>query len=283
METEQIDLLVAKNQISFDFDALNEEEESSCLPQHLIKSVNHNYVKDEVLFVVAKAYNEKLVKNLPNLCICGKTLTDWVLMAGSGCECKIVDEQEDMINLLKNIQTNKPIIALFYSDTPLMDRPSFFDIIDHFSSKGINYLKLSRGLIIKTSYLSRLSDELLATSSYECKNLFRVDSAKRLAVANSVLQERILNYHISNGVVIIGQNVEIDADVEIEPGVVIYSNNSILGSSVISSGAVLKSGNFIKNSIVASDCVLESSYIENSMISCGKVIEGKAKIINEKV
>ena len=49
METTEIDLEISKNQISIDFDSL-EDEESSTLS--LISAKNLDWIKEEVLFVV---------------------------------------------------------------------------------------------------------------------------------------------------------------------------------------------------------------------------------------
>ena len=89
---------------------------------------------------------------------------------------------------------------------------------------------------------------------------------------------------MANGVVILGENsVFIDADCEIDGGVVIYPNNVIEGQSIVSYGSVLKSGNILKNSIIAENCLLEGAYIENSKITAGKHVDGKASIINQEV
>lgn len=288
METEEIDLMVAENQVAFDFDSLDkiEEEESTSLPETLIKSVNHDYIKDEVLFVVARVYNKDLVKDFPYLKICGKKMIDWVLMAGSECEQKIIDDSENIIEKVKTINTNKPIIAVFYSDTPLLDKITFNKIIDYFSSKGMNFLQLSRGFVAKTEYLKNMSELIQGTlsNSFDEKKLLQVDSAKMINYVSNLLYNKIINYHIRNGVIIYGQNtVFIDADTEIESGVVIYPNNVIEGISIIEKGAVLYSGNIIKDSIIGSDSVINRSYIEKSKINKGVVVKPNSLIINQEV
>lgn len=278
METTEFDLMIAKDQISFDFDSI--EEESSCLPNTLIKPLSHDYIASEVLFVVAKVKGENICPNYEKLLLSGKTMLDWVMMAGSDCETLMIEEGDEIAKL-KKVETNKPIIALFYSDCPLFDKNSFHDIIDYFSSKGMNYLRLNRGLVIKTSYLQRVSGDLVGDIAYECKTLVRADDAKKINLINSVLQERILNYHTKNGVIFLGDNVYIDADCEIEKGTVIYSNNAILGQSVIESGAVIESGNTIKDSIICKGVKLSGCYIEKSKVSTS--LQPLSKIINQKV
>lgn len=287
METLELDVEVAKNQMTFDFDSIvdEEKEESSVFTNTLIKSVNHEYIANEVLFVVVKAYNEELVKNLPCHILCGKKMIDWVLMAGNGCEQRVVDDCEDIVERIKNINTDKNYIAVFYSDTPLFDKCAFNKVMDYFSSNGMNFLKLSRGFIAKTEYLKNLNLIYQSTTgAYEEKALLQVNTAKKINIVSSLLYNKILNYHINNGVIIHGQNsVFIDADVEIESGVVIYPNNVIEGQSVIASGAVLQCGNIIKDSIISNNSVVSASYIERSKIGQGVTVAPFSKILNEEV
>ena len=285
MEREDIDLLVSENQIKIDFDSLtsaNEEEESAIIPSSLIKAVNYDWIKDEVLFVVVKAYHS-FVKDLPNVELCGKRLLDWVLNAGSGCETRIIEDCEDITSRVRNITTNKNIIAVFYSDTPLLDKGTFNKFCEYFSSHNMNFLRLSRGFIVKSEFLKNNFTLAQGASELDDKNLLIADSAKVLNLMSNSLYNRILNYHIKNGVIIYGQNtVFIDGDVEIEGGVIIYPNNVIKGQSIIGENAVIESGNVIKNSIISNGAVVRGSYIENSKISAGASIEPFSKIIGQE-
>ena len=286
MEREDIDLLVSENQIKIDFDSLSREqiteEESVIIPSSLIKAVNYEWIKDEVLFVVVKAYHS-FVKDLPSVELCGKRLLDWVLNAGSGCETRIIEDCEDITSRVRNITTNKNIIAVFYSDTPLLDKGTFNKFCEYFSSHNMNFVRLSRGFIVKTEFLKNNFTLAQGASELDDKNLLVADSAKVLNLMSNSLYNRILNYHIKNGVIIYGQNtVFIDGDVEIEGGVIIYPNNVIKGQSIIGENAIIESGNVIKNSIISNDAVVRSSYIENSKISAGASIEPFSKIIGQE-
>ncbi len=286
MEREDIDLLVSENQIKIDFDSLSREqiteEESVIIPSSLIKAVNYDWIKDEVLFVVVKAYHS-FVKDLPSVELCGKRLLDWVLNAGSGCETRIIEDCEDITSRVRNITTNKNIIAVFYSDTPLLDKGTFNKFCEYFSSHNMNFLRLSRGFIVKSEFLKNNFTLAQGASELDDKNLLVADSAKVLNLMSNSLYNRILNYHIKNGVIIYGQNtVFIDGDVEIEGGVIIYPNNVIKGQSIIGENAVIESGNVIKNSIISNDAVVRGSYIENSKISAGASIEPFSKIIGQE-
>ena len=275
-----MDLLIAENETTM-VEKEKELEESSILTQKLYSTINHDYIKEEVLFVLARAYDKEVVKDMPNLFICGKKMVDWVLLAGSGCKQVVVDDCDDLIGKIRSIQTDKQTIAVFYSDTPLLDKSSFYKIIDYFYSKGMNYLQLSRGFIVKTEYLKNNLEFVQGSSNdYEEKALLRVDSAKKINYVGNVLKKNIIDFHIKNGVIIFGEEtVFIDADAEIESGVIIYPNNIIKGNSIIESGAVIESGNIISDSIISVNAVVSNCYVEKSKVS-GRI--SNAKIINEE-
>lgn len=284
MEKENVGILVCDNQIKIDFDSLdNGEIEEPLITSTLIKAVNNDWIKEEVLFVVVKAYHDDVIKDMPNLEICGKKMIDWVYNAGSGCERKIIDDSQDIIGKVRSISTDKQIIAVFYSDTPLLDKVTFNKFCDYFSSRNMNFLKLSRGFLVKTEFLKNNYAIAQGASELDDKNLIVCDSSKVISSVCNLLYNKILNYHIKNGVIIYGQNtVFIDADVEIESGVIIYPNNVIKGQSIIEENVVLGSGNVIINSIISNGDKMSMCYIENSKISAGKTLEPFSKFIGQE-
>ncbi len=66
---------------------------------------------------------------------------------------------------------------------------------------------------------------------------------------------------------LIGKNtIFIDDSVIFGENVIIYPNNIIWGKSVIGSGTVLMPNNYIVDSLVGKNCVIDHSYIENSIV-----------------
>ena len=280
MET-QIDLEIAKNQISFDFDHLEMEEESSTLS--LVNAKNIDWVADEVLFVLVKAKHDDFIKNLPDFKLFGKSMLEWVMMAGNHCQTLVIDQQENMLEKLKCIQTDKKIMAVFYSDTPLLDKTLFNEILNYFAVKGYNALKLVRGEIFKVDYLKSLTEFAQSPNSkFSTLALEPVCNGKMLTYCYRELKRKIQNYHIKNGVVIVDDAACIDADAEIERGVIIYGDSRIKGQSVICSGTVLRDA-IIKDSIIGKNCVVENSYVAKSKISDNKTISAFEKIENMSI
>ncbi len=266
-----------------DIISLEDEETSVAFSQTLIKPLNHQYIKDEVLFVVVRAYNEAICHNFPSLMLCGKKMEDWVRLAGSACQQIVIEDCEDIIAKVRQIETDKRYIAVFYSDTPLLDKATFYKIMDYFAGRSINFLQLTRGFIVKTEFIKNSPNFLQsATGGNGSFEILRCTNAADLSKAFEILNERIVNYHLANGVTIFGKNtVFIEADVEIDSGVIIHPNNIIKGNTIISAGCEIGNGNVIENSILLNGCKVSGSVIIDSKLNEGTTLEWGSKVIKE--
>lgn len=272
MEIEE-DIEINENQISFDF--LNEETST------LVKAKNYDWIADETLVVIICAQNE--ISH--NFDICGKKLVDWVALATSGCEQKIVGEPEDLLFTLKNLCEGFNYVAVFYSDTPLLKKSTFLEVMDYFARRKMNVLKLPRGYVFKTEFL-QTAKIILSTNAeeFDKEDFTIVDTPQKVSYAFKVLNSRILNYHKENGVIFFGENtIFVDADVEIEAGSVVYPNNVIKGQSYIGKNVILESGNYIFETIICDDAFVCQSYLEKSKVEKGKIVGPFVKLINDKI
>lgn len=269
-----IDIEVNENQISFDF--LNEQKETQSLQQ----AENYDWVADETLVVLIKA-KEGFSYDFQ---ICGKSMLDWVSMATSCCQQKTIEEsaEEALLPRLAEICEGYEYVAVFYSDTPLLKKSTFLEVMTHFSKRKMNVLKLKRGFVFKTSYL-KAAKMMLSTSieDFGKDDFCVVNDARKMSYAFNVLNNRIVEYHKQQGVVFFGESF-VDADVEIEEGAIIYPNNIIKGQSYIGKEVVLESGNFILDTIVCDRAYVCQSYLEKSKIEKGKSVIFQ-KLISEKV
>lgn len=294
METQELDLEISKNQIAIDFDALENTElieesaieESSILPKQLVSAGSTEWIGEEVLFVVVKADNKNFAFDSANIDLCGKKMLDWVLIAGSGCESLVLaNEGEDLLKTLKSIKTDKKFIALFYSDTPLLDRGNFHAVMDFFTKSGMNVIALPRGYVFRRDFLGLLENiNIPCVHEFDKLAFTVVDNTKKLSYASKILYDKIKNYHLKNGITMFGENtIFIDGDVEIESGTIIYPNNILKGQTYIGKNVVLESGNIIEDSIISDDCILQASYIEKSKISKNTAIGPFERVINEDI
>lgn len=274
---EEIEIEVDENQISFDF--LNELAEENPLQQ----AENYEWVAQETLVVLMRAKSGLS----PDFDICGKSMIDWVKLATSGCKQEIVDEpnDEDFLSVLQSKVSDYKFVAVFYSDTPLLQKSTFLEIMDYFSKRRMNVLKLSRGYVFRGEFLKNAKVLLSSVVEEFGKEDFSlINSAQKVSYAFRVLNNRILNYHKERGVVFFGENtIFIDADVEIESGCVVYPNNIIKGESYIGKDVILESGNYIIDTIICDEAFVCQSYLEKSKVEIGKVVGPFSRLINEKI
>ncbi len=240
-----------------------------------------DWVKDETLVLIVKAENANF--DYCNFDLCGKKMVDWVKLATSICHQKILESENLIVDFLQKYKEEYRQIAVLYSDTPLLQKSTFLEIMRYFSAKKMNFLPLQRGFVISSSFVDNYSN-ILSTPfvDFGTDDFFVVNSASRLSYAFMVLNKRILAFHKSQGVVIFSENTTfIEADVQIEEGVVIYPNNILKGESYIGKNVVLESGNYIFDTIVCDNAFITQSYLEKSKVPEGKTIGPFEKFINE--
>ncbi len=240
------------------------------------------WVKEETLVLIVKAKNEKF-ENLYNFDICGKKMIDWVKLSTSACTQKVLENENAIFENLVRYAGEYKYIAVFYSDTPLLQKSTFLDIMKYFSAKRMNFLPLQRGFVINSSYVENY-DKLLSAPfvDFGTDDFYLCQDAKSISYAFQVLNKRILNFHKNQGVVLFGENtIFIEADVQIEEGVIIYPNNILKGESYIGKNVILESGNYIADTIVCDNAIVMQSYLEKSKVPEGKTIGPFEKLINE--
>ena len=111
---------------------------------------------------------------------------------------------------------------------------------------------------------------------------FTIWSLRIWHLPTNILKNRILDFHLHNGVFIEDKNSTfIDASVIIESGVKIEPNNVLKGETYIGKNVVLEPNNTILSSIISSGCDIKSSYIKNSKITENMVV-GPFELIEEK-
>lgn len=276
MEIEELDIEVSENQISFDF--LNEE-----VPQVMQNAESVEWVAEETLVVLVKAKGEVS----SNFEILGKKMIDWVALATSGCEQRFIEEpaEEELLDKIRPLCGEFKFVAVLYSDTPLLKKSTFLDIMKYFSSHRMNVLKLSRGYIFKSEFLQTAKLMLSASvEEFDKEDFAIINTTKSVSYAFSVLKNRILKYHKEQGVIFFGEEtIFIDADVEIEAGTVVYPNNVLKGESYIGKNVILESGNYIFDTIICDEAFVCQSYLEKSKVESGKTVGPFERLINQKI
>ncbi|MCK9574460.1 MAG: hypothetical protein WCX32_02555 [Clostridia bacterium] len=235
-----------------------------------LKSMVENAENVAVIILLCNNPAFKISGKPYNLELCGKKMYEWVVLAVGQAKTTIVpcEITDDLISLVKPYLTNCKYTAVLYSDTPLLSKKTFLEIIEYVSIKQLNVCKLSRGYIFNTTYL-KSTDKIYApqTHYFEEEDFLAVYNFKQLAIISDILKNRILNYHMKEGVRFIDpSSTFIDADVLIGSSTVVYSNNHLLGTTQIGENCTLESGNFLVNSLINNNVTLYNSRIENSSI-----------------
>ena len=247
-----------------------------------VLSSSFQWVKEETLVLVVRA-NCDVMENASNFDLCGKKMIDWVLIATSACTQKVVDDENMLFQTILKFAHEYKYIAVFYSDTPLLQTSTFLEIMKYFSAKKMNFLPLQRGFVIKSDYVENYNNLLSAPFvDFGIDDFYVVNSAKAFSYAHKKLNKRILNFHKEQGVILFGEDsIFIDADVQIESGVVIYPNNYLKGESYIGKNVTLESGNYIFDTIVCDNAFVIQSYLEKSKVPEGKTVGPFEKLINQ--
>ena len=263
------------------------EEEVSALSQICVATKSFEWVKEETLVVAIRCDQGEHIEKLSTIEICGKQMIDWVLLATSGCQQKVISDCSDseLVETLKNLKTDKKYVFVIYSDLPFLQNKTFNEIMYCFATNNLNSLKLPRGYVFKSEFLPNLTDlNLSVKKSFGQLDFERVDNADMISKFFKMMSDKIKSYHRNSGVVLLGQEtIFIDADVEIEAGAIIYPNNILKGQTYIGKNVVLESGNVIDDSIISDDCLILSSYISKSKVKNGQSIGPFAKLENESV
>lgn len=206
-----------------------------------------------------------------DLNILGKTMKQWVMLAFDKCKITELNYQEgtDILSFIRPYLGHKQYTAVFFTDTPLLQRKTFLSIMDYVKTKQLNVLKFERGYVFDTEYALNAQRIFASqTSGPWDKNDFVVaNSFEMVYNITNILRNRILDYHTKKGVRFLDRDsVFVDADVVIGDNVTIYPNNILEGYSQIEDGVVLYAGNHITNSKIGKFSTIESSCIKNSLI-----------------
>ena len=217
--------------------------------------------------VLVYLLNQKTPTTLsPDTKICGLRLIDWLKKALDKIPYVEFDYLcGDIIEFLKSRLVESKYIVVLSSLTPLITQPMILKIIDYVINKDINACKFNGGLAFKVDYLKTAEkvqfDSFLPLNEED--NM--VVTEKNLKLATKILQDRIIQKHISNGVEILG-NIIIDEPVEIGKNCMIFNGNTLKGCTRIGDNCILKENNIIEDSNIFNDVCISSSSVANSTI-----------------
>lgn len=246
-----------------------------------LKSINAIVVMEKYAALKSQflSYNHKLW---------GKSLVEWVAaslgkIAYSTVEIESRSELLDAI--ISAADDDSKITVVLFSDTPLITSATILDAVSTLKSEQLPALKMTRGFVFKTEHLVNLNTlDNIPLRFFNEEDFITAAGYKQLSLISDILRNRILDYHMDNGVYIIDAGTTyIDSNAQIAGGVTIHPNNHIAGNCVLSSDVILKPNNMLKNAVIKSGATVWASTIEDSEIGSGTAVGPYAYIRNGAV
>ncbi|NCB48119.1 MAG: hypothetical protein EOM55_00590 [Clostridia bacterium] len=218
--------------------------------------------------------------------ILGRNVVGWVSEAVSDFESEKADilEGQSACDVAKHFVKNEDFLLVLYGDTPLVSQEVVRDALDYAITKNLDFCKLPRGYIFKSSALKKGNFVMSSEANFLSKDdFFSVFDFLSLCKAREIMKENILEKHLKNGVEIFdGRSTYVECDVKIGKNVKILSNNVLKGETVIEDGAILNENNVITDSIVGEKCVVSSSILTKAKLKDGTVTKPFSVIKGEE-
>ena len=217
--------------------------------------------------IKAVVINPKGYEKFCNMDIMGKTSKSYVKESLSAYPTFETDEKNSLEETLSGFCENCDFIIALFADTPLVTNAIVLDSVEYATTKNLDFCHLPRGFIIKASALGK-SFELMSEANFlPAREFIRVFDFKTLCDVRENMKNRIIDFHLKNGVNILDrQSVYIESDVIIEQNVTICAGNTIKGNSVVQKGTTLCENNLIENSVIGEGSSLVCCNIKNAKI-----------------
>lgn len=242
--------------------------------ESLWEKIQRDPVDSDVAVIILKIHNPAIMTDRKSyeLMLWGKTLTQWLKLAFDTCPVTevVCDMGSDILSTIRPHLGEKKYTAVFYCDSPLLQRKTFLNILDWVQTKKLNVCKLERGFVFVTDYIRTAEKIYAATEPHDFgkEDFFTVFNLQQLHGAGQILRNRILNFHQQNGVQIVdAATTFIDADVTIGANVTLFPNTVLMGQCEIGDNVTVEPFCTIKSSKIGNGATLASCYIESSEIA----------------
>lgn len=217
------------------------------------------------------------------LSVLGKSMQEWLALACEGLDYSfaVYDGKSDILEVVRNNMRDSEYTLVLFSDTPLLRKKTVEEILDYCFIKNVSVCKLTRGYVFSNDFIKNATSLYTAQPQYfDEEDFMTVYNYKQLMMIEEIMKNRVLSFHMKNGVRIIdGGSVTIDADVTIESGVVIHPGNRIYGKTFIAKNSELFAGNIIKDCYIGESSRIEYSVVKNAEVPAFSNIGPFEKII----
>ncbi len=214
------------------------------------------------------------IGNVAETQILGKTCHEWVKMSLGGAYAATVpyDGFTPLPQAVRRyLDAEKPYTVILYCDTPLISKKTVMDAVCQLKDSNRNVIKMTRGYVVRTSFLLRVDNIYSEDTRYfDEEDFVTAFDYRQVSMITDILKNRITAYHMENGVQFDDPSTAfIGSDVVIASGVRIGSNNTLLGKTVIKKGVTLKTGNVIEDCVIDENATVDSSRLYRSYVGTG--------------
>lgn len=214
------------------------------------------------------------IGNVAEVEILGKTCHEWVKMAlGTSYAATVPYDGFSPLPpaVRRYVDIDRPYTVLLYCDTPLISKKTVLDAVNQLKDSNRNVIKMTRGYVVRTSFLLRVDNIYSEDTRYfDEEDFVTAFDYRQVSMITEILRGRINAYHMENGVQFDDPSTAfVGSDVVIAGGVRIGSGNTLLGKTVLKKGVVLKTGSVIEDCIIDEGATVDSSRLYRSYVGAG--------------
>lgn len=244
------------------------------------KQVNGSSVGCFVMLENSEAFN--IDEKSYNLELLGNPMFTWVCRACPSIPITVEYERNsNILEIIRPYLKDTEYTLVLFSDTPLLTRGSVDEILEYMANKGLNVCKLTRGYVFKTEYIKRVG-EIFAPQTYyfDEEDFITAVNFKQLALVADILKNRIIEYHMNNGVYFENPDMTIiESNVTIGKNTRISGNTHITGKTEIGEYCKLVNAN-INGSKLYDRVEVSASSIEKSVIESDVCLNEGTKVFD---
>ncbi|MCM1404157.1 MAG: hypothetical protein NC133_01445 [Prevotella sp.] len=211
-------------------------------------------MQNDQIFVLVLSLEQYQNTTLLAQPICGRNMVEWVATATAPFKTKtvVVSPDDDIITLFKSHRTDAAFTVVTYVDMPLLTTQDILDAVDYCFHKDVPAVKLPRGWVFNTALVAQSETFPITEFAAANPDAYQVGfNNAQIAQIRTMMQARINQQHLKNGVVMIDPNhTYIDAAVQIDKDVTLEPNVHLCGKTVIHSGTVVLDGCRIEDTVI---------------------------------
>lgn len=204
----------------------------------------------------------------------GKTLLDWTSSAFQSFDLRVVESKNDAYTIAMSTRTSSKYIMVIDAQYPLIKKQDVTEMLEYMIFKELEVGYFLFGTIyLVDALVGNKGGSPLFVVPIGAERAIKVESDRDVAIYTKVLQDVIIQYHISQGArilypdtAIIDCNVTIGKNVTIAPFVVL-TNGSVIGD-----GCYIGSFSSINRSTLMPKVEVYASRLENVLVKENHVV-----------